>query len=110
MKEVLEKKGLKSIQDMEETITAHIMDFGGQPEFQDVLSVVLRGPALHLVFFNASLGLNDPVHIKFCPQKGSAESCIEYDTKYTMCEMLFQILSSLYSLSKSLGKCYPSIW
>ena len=103
MKEVLEKRGLKDIQEMEETITAYIMDFGGQPEFQDVLPIVLRGAALHLVFFNASLGLNDPVHIKFCPQKGSADSCIEYDTKYTMSEILFQILSSLYSLSKTVG-------
>ena len=103
MKEFLEERGLKDIEDMEDTVTAYIMDFGGQPEFQDVMSIVLRGPALHLVFFNASLGLNEPVHVKFCPQKESADSCIEYDTKYTMCQMLFQILSSLYCLSKSLG-------
>ena len=84
---------------MEETIIAYIMDFRGQPEFQDVWPIVLSGAAVPLVLFNASLGLNNPRHIKVCPKKGSADSCIVYDTKYTMSEILFQILSSLYSLS-----------
>ena len=102
MKEVLEQEGLKDIQDMEETITAYSMDFGGDPELECVLPNLLAGLALHLVFFNASLGLNNPIHIKVYPQKENADSSIEYRIAYTQRERLFEIISRLFFLSKTL--------
>ena len=99
VREFLEQRKLTDIEQLEETVIAYFMDFGGQPEFQEILPLLLRGPALHLVFFNAFLSLNEPVHVRFRSQMSSGNPCIEYNTTYTACEMLFQIISSLYCLS-----------
>ena len=99
VKEFLEQRDLTDIEQLEEMVIAYFMDFGGQPEFQEILPLLLRGAALHLVFFNAFLGLNEPVHVRFRSRMSNGNPCIEYNTRYTACEMLFQIISSLYCLS-----------
>ena len=99
MQEVLASRKLRSIKDIEKTITIYIMDIGGQPEFHDIMPIILNGPALHLIFFNLTFDLDDPVPIRFCQQDGT-DSIITYMSSYTGKQMIYQLLSSLYYLIK----------
>ena len=102
MQEVLASRKLRSIRDIEKTTTIYIMDIGGQPEFHEIMPIIFNGPALHMIFFNLAFNLNDPIPIRFCQQDGT-NSIITYNSSYTGKQMIFQLLSSLYYLSKGLS-------
>ena len=102
MQEVLASKGLHSIEDIEKITTLYLMDTGGQPEFHEIMPVILNGPALHMVFFNLAFNLDDPVIIRFCQQDGK-DAMITYMSSYTGKQLIYQLLSSLYCLSKDLS-------
>ena len=102
MQEVLSSRKLRTIKDIEKTTTIYIMDIGGQPEFHEIMPLILNGPALHVVFFNLAFNLDDPIPIRFCQQDGT-DSLITYNSSYTGKQMIFQLLSSLYYLSKGLS-------
>ena len=102
MQEVLSSRKLRSIKDIEKTTTLYIMDTGGQPEFHEIMPIILNGPALHLIFFNLAFDLDEPIPIRFCHQDGT-DSTITYMSSYTGKQMIFQLLSSLYYFSKSLS-------
>ena len=101
MREVLSSRKLRTIKDIEKTTTLYFMDTGGQPEFHEIMPIILNGPALHLIFFNLTFDLDDPIPIRFCHQDGT-DSTITYVSSYTGKQMIFQLLSSLYYFSKSL--------
>ena len=102
IQQVLASRKLRTIKDIEKTTTVYIMDIGGQPEFHEIMPIIFNGPALHMVFFNLAINLDDPIPIRFCQQDG-ADSLITYKSSYTGKEMIFQLLSSLYYLSKGLS-------
>ena len=102
MQEVLSSRKLRSIKDIEKTTTLYFMDTGGQPEFHEIMPIILSGPALHLIFFNLAFDLDEPIPIRFCHQDGT-DSTITYVSSYTGKQMIFQLLSSLYYFSKSLS-------
>ena len=102
MQEVLSSRKLRSIKDIEKTTTLYFMDTGGQPEFHEIMPIILNGPALHLIFFNLAFDLNEPIPIEFFHQDGT-DSTITYMSSYTGKQMIFQLLSSLYYFSKSLS-------
>ena len=102
MQEVLASRKLRSIKDIEKTTTLYFMDTGGQPEFHEIMPLILNGPALHLIFFNLTFDLDEPIPIRFCHQDGT-DSTITYVSSYTGKQMIFQLLSSLYYFSKSLA-------
>ena len=102
MQEVLSRRKLHSIKDIEKTTTVYIMDIGGQPEFREIMPIILNGPALHMIFFNLAVNLDYPIPIRFCQQDGT-DSLITYNSSYTGKQMIFQLLSSLYYLSKGLS-------
>ena len=102
MQEVLSSRRLRSIKDIEKTTTLYLMDTGGQPEFHEIMPIIFNGPALHLVFFNLTFNLDDSISIRFCHQDGT-DSLITYNSSYTGKQMIFQLLSSLYYLSKGLS-------
>ena len=108
MQEILGSKKLHSIKDIEKTTTLYLMDIGGQPEFHEIMPIVFNGPALHLVFFNLAINFNDPIPIQFCQQDGT-DSLITYNSSYTGKQMIFQLLSSLYYLSKGLSPDSESV-
>ena len=99
MQEVLSNRGLRSIKDIEKTTTIYLMDTGGQPEFHEIMPIILQGPALHMVFFNLAFNLNEPIPVRFCQQDGT-NAMITYESSYTGIQMIYQLLSSLYCLSK----------
>ena len=98
MQEVFEKRGLRTIEDIEKTTTLYLMDTGGQPEFQEIMPIILNGPALHMIFFNLGFNLNEPVFIQFCQQNG-INAMITYKSSYTGKQMIYQLLSSFYCFS-----------
>ena len=98
MEEVLEKRGLRTIEDIEKTTTLYLIDTGGQPEFHEIMPIILNGPALHMIFFNLTFNFNEPVFIRFCQQDGT-NAMITYMSSYTGKQMIYQLLSSLYCLS-----------
>ena len=100
MQEVLASRGLRSIKDIEKTTTVYLMDTGGQPEFHEIMPIILQGPALHMVVFNLAFSSNEPVPVRFCQQDGT-NAAITYDSSYTGIQMIYQLLSSLYCLSKN---------
>ena len=102
MQEVLEKRGLRTIEDIEKTTTLYLIDTGGQPEFHEIMPVILNGPALHMVFFNLTFNFDQPVLIRFCNKYGK-DGVIIYESSYTGKQMIYQLLSSLYCLSKDLS-------
>ena len=99
MQEVLASRGLRSIEDIEKTTTIYLMDTGGQPEFHEIMPIILQGPALHMVFFNLAFNLNEHIPVRFCQQDGT-NAMITYESSYTGIQMIYQLLSSLYCFSK----------
>ena len=102
MQEVLSSRKLCSIKDIEKTTTLYFIDTGGQPEFHEIMPIILNGPALHLIVFNLAFDLDEPIPIQFCHQDGT-DGTITYVSSYTGKQMIFQLLSSLYYFSKSLS-------
>ena len=102
MQEVLSSRKLRSIKDIEKTTTLYFIDTGGQPEFHEIMPIILSGPALHLIFFNLAFDLDEPIPIQFCHQDGT-DGTITYVSSYTGKQMIFQLLSTLYYFSKSLS-------
>ena len=96
---VLKSEGLESLEDLEESITIYFMDTGGQPEFHELFPPILHGPALHLIFFNASVDLDKPVEVHYCHKEKSIGS-VEYTTNFSSIEVLHQLLSSFYCLQQ----------
>ena len=86
------------LENLKESVTVYFMDTGGQPEFHELLPPILHGPALHLIFFNASLDLNKPVQINYC-HKEEIES-FKYTSNSSSIEILHQLLSSFYFLQE----------
>ena len=95
IQEVLAVRRLRTIKDIEKTTTLYLMDTGGQPEFHEIMPVILNGPALHMVFFNLSINLDQLIFIRFCQQDGT-DAVITYKSSYTGKQMIYQLLSSLY--------------
>ena len=98
MQKVLNSSGMQKLEDLEEMTTVYFMDTGGQPEFHELLPPLLRGPALHLIFFNASHDLNRPVKVWFRHEDENSPS-VEYESSSSSIEMIHQLLSSFYCLS-----------
>ena len=88
MREVLSNRKLRSIKDIEKTTTLYFMDTGGQPEFHEIMPLILSGPALHLIFFNLTFDLDDLIPIRFCHQDGT-DSTVTYMSSYTGKQMIF---------------------
>ena len=86
------------LENLKESVTVYFMDTGGQPEFHELLPPILHGPALHLIFFNASLDLNKPVQINYC-HKEEIES-FKYTSNSSSIEILHKMLSSFYFLQE----------
>ena len=86
------------LENLKESTTVYFMDTGGQPEFHELLPPILHGPALHLIFFNASLDLNKAVQINYC-HKEKIES-FKYTSNSSSIEILHKMLSSFYFLQE----------
>ena len=92
----------EQLQPLVKGTSVYVMDTGGQPEFQEVLPHVLKGPALHLVLFSLEEG-KDCLDRCFKVEHLSEDlkSGIPYKSVCPVSEILFQLLASFYSIHKT---------
>ena len=96
---VLQTKGLSSIEHLHNMSMIYLVDTGGQPEFHELLPIILRGSALYFIFFSLAYSLYQKVHVRYrLPEGDTRSSDITYDSFHSSTEMIHQLLSSLYSI------------
>ena len=83
-----------------QTTIMHITDTGGQPEFFEILPLLLCGPSLTLIFLNLAQSLSEPFEVVYRHSEPSAP-LVKYDSSYTPRDMVHQILASIESLNQS---------
>ena len=77
----------------------HFIDIGGQPEFHEILPLLLHGMALNLIFFNITHDLDSPYTVVY---RADGSSSIQYESEYTIREIIQRALCSISSLQTSL--------
>ena len=83
---------------LEHSTTAYVIDTGGQPEFHAVLPLLLRGPALYLLFFNLAESLDECYNVKYTMRDGTTLSgASTYTSSYSTLHTLSQLLNSFAS-------------
>ena len=81
---------------MEDTWTLYMSDTGGQPEFQELLPVLVSGPALFFLVFRLDKDLYQKYTIEYLhPTTG--ESVVPFEGSFSMAEMILQFLASIAS-------------
>ena len=84
--------------------TVYLIDTGGQPEFHDLLPLLLRGPAFYLMFFSLADSLKDRYTIK-CSYSSSSNDK-HYISAHSIKEVMYQMLTTFaYSSTKEEDKC-----
>ena len=78
---------------LRESVSIHIIDTGGQPEFHKILPILITGPAINLILFKLNEELWERCVIEFIHKDGSFEE--PYVTSYTHEDVIFQIISSV---------------
>ena len=76
----------------------HFIDIGGQPEFHEILPLLLHGMALNLIFFNVTHDLDSPYRVVY---RADGSSSIQYESEYTIREIIQRSLCSISSLQTS---------
>ena len=91
------------IQHLNESTTVYLIDTGGQPEFHDLLPLLLRGPAFYLMFFSLEESLDGRYTIKCTYNSPEAK---EYVSGHSIKDVLYQMLNSFsYSNIEKEDKC-----
>ena len=77
----------------------HFIDIGGQPEFHEILPLLLHGMALNMIFFNVTHDLDSPYTVVY---RADGSNSIQYESEYTIREIIQRALCSISSLQTSL--------
>ena len=89
--------------DVKDMTLFHVIDTGGQPEFFEILPLLLRGPCFSLIFMNLAHSLKDPFQVTY-RDTATTHYPVEYDSTYTQLDMIHMLLSAIHSLnSKEIG-------
>ena len=81
----------KLIEHLNKSTTVYLIDTGGQPEFHDLLPLLLRGPAFYLIFFSLEESLDGRYTIKCTYNSPEAK---EYISGHSIKDVLYQMLNS----------------
>ena len=107
LRKMVKDKNWKEIQELlknaQDITLLQIIDTGGQPEFHEILPLLMTGPVLYLVFINLMRGLDEQYEIIYTQEKGII-SPIKYPSILTIKEMLLQLLTAISSTSLSSEK------
>ena len=76
----------------------HFIDIGGQPEFHEILPLLLHGMALNMIFFNVTHDLDSPYTVVY---RADGSSSIQYESEYTIREIIQRALCSISTLQTS---------
>jgi len=82
---------------VDEHWTLYLTDTGGQPEFQELLPVLVCGPSLFFLVFRLDLELNSRYQVEYVNSSG--RSIVPYEAGLTMQETLLQSLATIASTS-----------
>ena len=88
------------LKEFKDVTLLNIVDTGGQPEYQDILPVLLGGSGLSLLFFNLAQDPETPYPVVYHHVEEGMESR-EYRSQFTTLQMLFQVLATLTSTSRN---------
>ena len=77
----------------------HIVDIGGQPEFHEILPLLLHGLALNLIFFNLTQDLDSSYTVIYRDDSGSCP--IQYESEFTIKEIIQRALHSISLLQSN---------
>ena len=92
-------KELKELfQNIKDFTLLQMIDIGGQPEFQEILPLLLSGPALYLTFINLTQELDNTYEVTYTQQDHS-RSPITYRSQYTIKEILLQLYTTIASMN-----------
>lgn len=79
--------------------TQYMSDVGGQLEFQELYSSLLRGPVLFYHAFRADRDLHTKFEVKYVHKKGN--SSVPYEASMTTKDAILQFLASVSSVRQS---------
>ena len=96
-RDAFQKKGSKLKKLIDEPWMLYITDTGGQPEFQELLPVLVSGPSLFFLVFSLHLELNKRFQVEYITSQGRA--AVPYEAGLTVQEMLLQSLATIASTS-----------
>ena len=97
VKHVLKEQGLPSIDQLQNMSMVYFIDTGGQPEFHEILPVILRGSSIFLVFFSLEKGLHEKVQVWYQLKADSDDhSPYQYKASCSSIEIVYQLISSFY--------------
>ena len=92
---------------LEDSLTIHFTDTGGQPEFQEVLPAVVSGPSLFFLVFSLFSGLKSRYKVWYDSDDNAHES------RFTVKEVLLQCLASIACIGtqrRDGGKPKPKVF
>ena len=95
-RDAFQKKGSKLKELVDEPWMLYITD-GGQPEFQELLPILVSGPSLFFLVFSLHLELNKRFPVEYVTSHGQA--AVPYEAGLTVQEMLLQSLATIASTS-----------
>ena len=87
----------EKLKSLENVTLLQIVDVGGQPEFHEILPLLLNGPALYLLFLNLTQKLDQLYTYQYRYKDGSHSH--SYESQLTTLQVLHRILS--YTASSS---------
>ena len=91
IRELLKERGILAL--------LHIIDIGGQPEFHEILPLLLHGLALNLIFLNVTKDLDSSYTVIYRDDGGYHP--IQYKSEFTIREIIQRALCSIASLQTS---------
>ena len=98
-RDAFHKKKSKLKELIDEPWTLYITDTGGQPEFQELLPILVSGPSLFFLMFRLDWELNRRYQVEYITSQG--KSIVPYEAGLTVQEMLLQSLATIASTSIS---------
>ena len=107
---LVEKEDWETVQEflknLKDFTLLNILDIGGQPEFHEILPLLLHGIALNLIFLNMSQDLDSPYTVVYREDTDSRP--IQYKSEFTIREIIQRALHSISSLQSNANYSQPA--
>ena len=84
----------------------NVVDIGGQPEFHEMLPLLMHGFAISMLFLDMTKDLDSKYQVVYRDSCGS--SSIQYESEYSPREVIQRALSSISSLQKAENYSKPA--
>ena len=102
IRNLIKKKSWKKMRNLlnefKDVTLLNVVDTGGQPEYQDILPVLLGGSGLSMLFFNLTQDPEKPYPVVYRHADEGTHS-MEYRSQLSTLQMLFQVLATLTNTS-----------